>query len=78
MHIYLLKLTNRYWSFEDNFEPWNQDNMSLVLPSDSTKRVDLHDIERGDFESAQKNKEKTENIQRNDKKLRENEKNQKK
>ena len=53
--------------------------MSLVLPSDSMLRVDLKDIENDDLEAAQKNKEKIENLQRNDKKLRENnEKNQKK
>jgi hypothetical protein len=60
----------RFWSFEDEYEPWNQIDMPLVLPSDSYKRIDLKNIEDLDFETAQKNKEKLENIQRNDKKLR--------
>ena len=51
--------------------------MPLVLDSDSTKRVDLLDIQMGDFDSAQKNKDKIENIQRNDQKLRESNKNKK-
>ena len=45
--------------------------MENTLQSDSWNRDDLKDFIKGDEESAQKNKEKLEEIQRGDRKLRE-------
>ena len=45
--------------------------MNFVLESDSTKRLDLIDLIKGDYDGAQKNKEKLEELQREDAKKRE-------
>ena len=42
------------------------------MESDSTKRLDLIDLIKEDYDGAQKNKEKLEKLQRDDAKLREN------
>jgi hypothetical protein len=46
-----------------------------ILPSDSVKREDLQALKQDDFVTAQKFKDDFENVQRNDKKLREKNKN---
>ena len=69
----------RYWGINHEFEPWNSKGLDFIMPSDSTLRKDLKDLEKLDYISAQINKEDYENIQRKDKKLREeNEKKKKK
>ena len=67
----------------DKKEYWKQGDYDLLpmmkmentLQSDSWNRDDLKDFIKGDEESAQKNKEKLEEIQRGDRKLREKYKN---
>jgi hypothetical protein len=60
----------RLWSYNDNYLEWSQDEVGHVPPSDSTKRIDLQSIKNEDFDNAQKYKEELENLQRKDKKLR--------
>ena len=60
----------QYWSVFDNKDSWSQDNINFVLESDSTKRLDLIDLIKGDYDGAQKNKEILEQIQREDEKKR--------
>jgi hypothetical protein len=67
-YIFLTKF--RFWSFDDEYTPWDQDNLYLV-PSESSIRVDLKAIESGDYNLAQKSKDDYENLQRADKKIRE-------
>ena len=63
----------------DKKEYWKQGQYDLLpmmrmentLLSDSWNRDDLRDFIKGDEENAQKNKEKLEEIQRRDRKLRE-------
>ena len=62
----------QYWSIFDEKRNWTQDNIGFILESDSTKRLDLIALAKGDFDEAQKNKEKLEQIQRDDAKNREN------
>jgi hypothetical protein len=54
----------------DDYTEWTQEGLYL-LPSDSTKRKDLQCIKENQIDDAQKHKDVLENIQRNDKKLRE-------
>ena len=61
----------QYWSIFENTDNWTQDNISFILESDSTKRLDLIDLIKEDYDGAQKNKEKLEQLQRDDAKLRE-------
>ena len=62
----------QYWSVFDNHGmKWTQDNIGFILESDSTKRLDLIDLIKEDYDGAQKNKEKLEQLQRDDAKLRE-------
>ena len=61
----------QYWSVFDDNEKWTQDNINFILESDSTKREDLIALAKGDYDEAQKNKEKLEQIQRDDAKKRE-------
>jgi hypothetical protein len=63
-------LKNRYWSIDDEYKDWTQKDINC-LPSDSVKREDLIALSNEDFTHAQKSKDATEAIQRNDKKLRE-------
>lgn len=57
------------WRHDDNYEDWSQDNLFL-LPSDSLKRTDLVLIKGKQWDEAQAEKERLENLQRADKKLR--------
>jgi hypothetical protein len=61
----------QYWSAFDEAGQWSQDNINFVLESDYTKRLDLIALAKGDYDEAQKNKEKLEQIQRDDEKNRE-------
>jgi hypothetical protein len=68
----------KYWDREE-FPLANYYNSPYILPSDSTFRVDLNYFNKNDEVEAQTWKERMEDIQRNDRKLRENfEKNTKK
>ena len=49
-----------------------QNGIDYILPSDSTKREDLIALIKGDLDESQTKKEKLEQIQRDDLKLREN------
>ncbi len=60
-----------YWSIFDEKPKWVEENIGFVLPSDSTKREDLISLKNKNFEEAQINKEKLEQIQRDDQKKRE-------
>jgi hypothetical protein len=66
----------RIWSFDDDFSLWQQKKL-FVIPSDSALRKDLKAISENDLSVAQKYKDEYENIQRNDKKIREAVKNKK-
>jgi hypothetical protein len=60
----------QYWSiFEDNEFNWNQENL-WILPSDSLKREDIIASIKEDYENAQIQKEKLEEMEKNDMKLR--------
>ena len=62
----------QYWSIFDNRDmKWTQDGFDYILESDSSKRLDLIALAKGDYDEAQKNKEKYEQIQREDAKRRE-------
>ena len=60
-----------YWDYFaiDKSECWKQDDLWL-LPSDSTKREDLIAVLKGDIDTAQKEKERLEDVQRQDQKKR--------
>ena len=60
-----------YWSIFDPEQTWTQKGINYILPSDSTKREDLISLIKGDIDEAQVNKEKLEQIQRDDQKKRE-------
>lgn len=60
-----------YWSIFDPPQQWTQTGLKYVIPSDSINRIDLLSLKAGNVSEAQENKEKLENIQRNDQKLRE-------
>ena len=60
-----------YWSIFDPEQNWTQKGIDFILPSDSTKRDDLNSLIKGDLDEAQTNKEKLEQIQREDQKKRE-------
>ncbi len=64
----------RLWSFDDTYLEWEQQNC-FTIPSDSAFRNDLKAIGTGDYDNAQNFKDDYENCQRNDKKLREANKN---
>jgi hypothetical protein len=59
-----------YWSYTDKYEEWKQ-NEGKTIPSDTMRRIDLNYIKAENWDRAQEEKERLENIQRNDKKLRE-------
>ena len=61
-----------YWSIFDEEPKWVQNGIKFILPSDSTKRIDLISLIKGNLDEAQENKEKLEQIQRDDQKKREN------
>jgi hypothetical protein len=66
----------QYWSIFDNRDmKWTQDGFDFILESDSSKRLELIALAKGDYDEAQKNKEKYEQIQREDAKRRENNEN---
>jgi len=59
-----------YWNIgEDKLIPFLQQD--YLLPSDSCHRKDIHSLMQNDTDSSQKIKEEYEQIQRNDKDLRE-------
>ena len=62
-----------YWSIFDPEQSWkwSQTGINFILPSDSTKREDLISLLNGNIDEAQANKEKLEQIQREDQKKRE-------
>ena len=60
-----------YWSIFDPEQKWTQKDFDLILPSDSTKREDLICLLKNDLDGAQTNKEKLEQLQRDDQKKRE-------
>ena len=59
-----------FWSVLDKQQKWERNNL-FILPSDGRLRTDLIYILSGDFANAQKEKDKIEDIQRRDQKLRE-------
>ena len=59
----------RYWDYR-YVDPYKV-NFDIALPSDSEARMDLILLREGNIEEAQKKKEELENIQRRDRKLRE-------
>ena len=59
-----------YWSIFDEKREWIQDGLNL-LPSDSMKREDLNAVINNDYDLAQKEKERLEELQRSDQKKRE-------
>ena len=61
-----------YWSIFDPEQKWTQTGIDFILPSDSTKRLDLIALVKGDLDEAQYQKEKLEQLQREDHKKREN------
>lgn len=61
----------KYWD-RDDYPLANYYNSPFILPSDSTFRVDLNYFIKNDEVEAQNWKEKMEEIQRYDRKLREN------
>ena len=65
----------RYWDLrdEDQFPKHFKPNWlnPKSLPSDSTQRSDRNELVDGDYDAAQVEKEKLEEIQRHDRKLRE-------
>ena len=61
---------NSYWQFQADAYPALR-RMAFTLPSDSTFREDLIWWKKGDEDAAQRYKVKLEEIQRNEKKLRE-------
>ena len=61
-----------YWSIFDPEQTWTQNGIDFIFPSDSTKREDLIALIKGDLDESQNQKEKLEQIQRDDLKLREN------
>ena len=60
-----------YWSIHDPEQNWTQKGIDFILPSDSTKREDLISLIDGKLDEAQTNKEKLEQLQRDDQKKRE-------
>jgi hypothetical protein len=59
-----------YWKYDnDGYPPMRR--MAFTLPSDSTFREDLIWLKNGDEDASQRYKVKLEEIQRNDRKLRE-------
>lgn len=59
-----------YWK-QGEYDLLPMMKMKYTLPSDSWNREDLIEFIKGNEETAQQNKEKLEEIQRNDRKLRE-------
>ncbi len=66
----IIFITDRIWSFDNEYEDWIQKDLYLA-PSDGSFRVDLKAIATDNMENAQNYKEEYENQQRSDKKLRE-------
>ena len=60
----------RYWDIRENF-PIQLIELDNGLPSSSIYRQDRVSLEENKLKEAQENKEKLENLQRNDRKLRE-------
>lgn len=60
----------RYWDFRETF-PISCIELEDNLPSSSTKRMDIIYLDQLKIDQAQEEKEKLEQIQRNDRKLRE-------
>ena len=59
-----------YWSyFDEKKREWSQEGLWL-LPSDSFFREDLNSVVKGDIDLAQKEKERLEELQRSDQRLR--------
>ena len=59
-----------YWSyFDEKKTEWSQEGLWL-LPSDSFFREDLNSVVKGDIDLAQKEKERLEELQRSDQRLR--------
>ena len=58
-----------YWSYFDPKHEWTQDGL-WILPSDSFNREDLKEVLKGDINQAQIEKDRLENLQRADQKLR--------
>ncbi len=62
---------NHYWQFDADAYPLIR-RMAFTLPSDSSFREDIIWLKKGDEDLAQRYKVKLEEIQRKEKKLREN------
>ena len=60
---------DEYWNVED-YPLFEEFDVGYVLPSDGRKRSDRCEFIKGNIEKAQEEKEKLENIQRKDRKLR--------
>ncbi len=58
-----------YWSVLDEQENWEEDD-KYIIPSDGSRRADLINVLKNDMDNAQKEKEKIEDLQRTDQKLR--------
>jgi len=63
----------RYWE-KGEYLPATMYQMNYILPSDSKNRSDLSEYIKNNDKLAQENKDKLEDIQRSDRKLRENKK----
>ncbi len=62
---------NRYWSYEDTYDEWEQPEGMFIVPSDSFCRDDYNALlTPNNFAIAQKYKDDLENMQRKDKTLR--------
>jgi len=68
--LYLEVSGVKYWDFDD-YRPYKLTSSDNLLPSDSAHRKDLIALLEGNENEAQREKEVLENIQRNDRKLRE-------
>ena len=58
-----------YWSVLEEQQMWEREGLN-ILPSDGRNREDLNAILKGDFDTAQKEKERIEEVQRADQRLR--------
>lgn len=63
-----------YWQIDQRYCDWESvggtDGSDMMLPSDSSARLDHQALKQSDYETAEKEKLTLENAQRNDKKIR--------
>ena len=61
----------KYWEMGEEWCDWKMPDEKEMLSSDSSLRLDANFIKEKDYENAQKSKDDLEELQRNDKLLRE-------